>query len=196
MKTKRRGSNRRSKKVFSRKHYNSNEGMLTSVWGPSLWHYLHTMSFNYPVKPTAANKRHYKDFILGLQYVLPCRYCRENLKNNLKSMPLKMSDLKNRETFSKWVFNLHELVNKMLNKTSGLTYCQVKERYEHFRSRCLVNSGKEIRATAKKEMGCTEPLHGVKSKCIIEIVPDKTKCKTFKIDKRCLKRRVTRKLKS
>lgn len=170
--------------------------MLTSVWGPSLWHYLHTMSFNYPVKPTAANKRHYKDFILGLQYVLPCRYCRENLKNNLKSMPLKMSDLKNRETFSKWVFNLHELVNKMLNKTSGLTYCQVKERYEHFRSRCLVNSGKEIRVTAKKEMGCTEPLHGVKSKCIIEIVPDKTKCKTFKIDKRCLKRRVTRKLKS
>ena len=26
--------------------------MLTSVWGPSLWHSLHTISFNYPVKPT------------------------------------------------------------------------------------------------------------------------------------------------
>ena len=30
-----------------KKDYLSGDGMLTSVWGPSLWHYLHTMSFNY-----------------------------------------------------------------------------------------------------------------------------------------------------
>ena len=34
--------------------------MLTSVWGPSLWQYLHTMSFNYPVKPTKEDKKNYK----------------------------------------------------------------------------------------------------------------------------------------
>ena len=55
--------------------------MLTSVWGPSMWHYLHTMSFNYPVKPTQ-KKKHYKEFILSLQHVLPCKYCRINLKKN------------------------------------------------------------------------------------------------------------------
>ncbi len=49
------------KRVFTRKHYMSGDGMLTSVWGPSLWHYLHTMSFNYPVNPTDANKRHYRN---------------------------------------------------------------------------------------------------------------------------------------
>jgi len=38
--------------VYSPDDYNSNDGMLTSVWGPSMWHYLHTMSFNYPVAPT------------------------------------------------------------------------------------------------------------------------------------------------
>jgi hypothetical protein len=34
------------------------------------------------------------------------------------------------------VYKLHETVNKMLKKKSGLTYCDVRERYEHFRSRC------------------------------------------------------------
>ena len=45
----------RKKRNFTRKDYNSGEGMLTSVWGPSMWHYMHTMSFNYPVKPTKEN---------------------------------------------------------------------------------------------------------------------------------------------
>jgi len=170
--------------------------MLTSVWGPSLWHFLHTMSFNYPVSPTAAEKRHYKAFVLGLQHALPCRYCRENLKKNLKKIPLKKSDLQSREAFSKWMYSLHELVNKMLNKSSGLTYCQIKERYEHFRSRCLPKSGEEVRAIVKKETGCVEPLYGKKSKCVIKIVPQETKVKTFEIDRRCLKRRITRKRKS
>ena len=57
----------RKKRSFTRKDYNSGEGMLTSVWGPSMWHYLHTMSFNYPVKPTREQKKHYKDFIYSLK---------------------------------------------------------------------------------------------------------------------------------
>jgi hypothetical protein len=43
--------------------------------------------------------------------------------------------MKNRESFSRYVYELHELVNKMLNKKSGLKYCDVRERYEHFRAR-------------------------------------------------------------
>ena len=35
------------KKIYSNEDYNSGDGMLTTVWGPSMWHYLHTMSFNY-----------------------------------------------------------------------------------------------------------------------------------------------------
>ena len=45
------------KMKFTTEHYNSKEGMLTSVWGPSLWHYLHTMSFNYPINPTEVQKK-------------------------------------------------------------------------------------------------------------------------------------------
>ena len=39
-------------KIFSSEDYKSSNGMLTSVWGPPMWHSLHTISFNYPVNPT------------------------------------------------------------------------------------------------------------------------------------------------
>ena len=123
-------------RVFKNSDYTSGDGMVTSIWGPPLWHYLHTMSFNYPVNPTKEDKKYYMDFILNLVYVLPCKFCRLNLKTNLKQLPLTKFNMTNRETFSKYVYNLHELVNKMLKKKSNLTYCDVRERYEHFRSRC------------------------------------------------------------
>jgi hypothetical protein len=51
-------------KTYTDSDYVSGEGMLTTVWGPSLWHYLHTMSFNYPNNPTQEDKKHYMDFII------------------------------------------------------------------------------------------------------------------------------------
>ena len=71
-------------KTYSKREFNSGDGMLTTVWGPSLWHSLHTISFNYPVEPTKEEKKTYRCFILNLTHVLPCKYCRMNLKNNLK----------------------------------------------------------------------------------------------------------------
>jgi hypothetical protein len=186
--------NRTKKRVFSRNDYNSGDGMLTNVWGPAMWHYLHTMSFNYPVNPTHQDKVHYKDFVYNLQYVLPCKYCRMNLTNNFKKKPLQMCDMKNRETFSKYIYELHETINKMLNKKSNLTYCDVRERYEHFRSRCTdekpkVFTFKRTKTSKRKEKGCTEPLYGKKSKCIINIVPQEDRSATFKMDKKCIKTR-------
>ena len=57
---KKKSKKRKKKKIYIKKDYKSGDGMLTSVWGPSLWHYLHTMSFNYPVKPTNQDKKNYK----------------------------------------------------------------------------------------------------------------------------------------
>lgn len=178
----------KKKITFTRKNYTSGDGMLTAVWGPSLWHYLHMMSFNYPMKPTEKDKKYYKDFIINLQHVLPCKYCRDNLKNNFKVLPLKQCHLKNRLTYSKYVYKLHEVVNKMLGKTSGLSYCDVRERYEHFRARCTKDKPKKY-TIKKKESGCTEPLYGKKAKCVIKIIPQDEKCKTLQIDKKCIKKR-------
>jgi hypothetical protein len=186
--------NKTRKNVFTKKEYNSGDGMLTTAWGPAIWHYLHMMSFNYPVNPTNEDKKHYKDFIISLQYVLPCKYCRINLTNNFKKKPIQMCHMANRESFSRYVYDLHETVNKMLHKKSNLTYCDVRERYEHFRSRCTeekpkIFTFKKSSTKRKKEKGCTEPLYGKKSKCVINIVPQEDKTATFKMDKKCIKTR-------
>jgi hypothetical protein len=188
---------KKSKRIFTKKDYSSGDGMLTGVWGPPMWHFLHTMSFNYPIHPTAEDKQHYKDFVVNLQYILPCKYCRMNLTNNFKKKPLQMCDMESRETFSKYIYELHELVNKMLKKKSHLSYCDVRERYEHFRSRCTEENQKVFNfkretsrnKTLKKEKGCTEPLYGKKSKCVINIVPVEDKSATFQMDKKCIKTR-------
>jgi hypothetical protein len=190
------------KMVYSLDEYNSNDGMLTSIWGPSIWFYLHTMSFNYPVKPTKKDIKCYRDFILNLENVLPCGKCRKNLKINFKKLPLRMTDMKNRHTFSLYVYNLHEIINKMLHKKSDFTYDEIRERFEHFRARCLTNTKKvslkqkgslksSIKSLVKdKEIGCVESLYGEKSKCVIKIVPDDIKCDTVQIDKQCIKSKI------
>jgi len=201
------------KRVFTKKDFSSGDGMLTPVWGPSLWHFLHMMSFNYPVHPTKQDKKNYRDYIIGLQHILPCRFCRENLTKNFKVLPIKNDVMENRESFSRYIYNLHELINKMLGKKSGLSYCDVRERYEHFRARCsdeipkpfdmnkmkhnVTKKNKAYKADAKskanaktkskKEKGCVEPLYGKYSKCVIKIVPQDEKCETIQIDKKCYK---------
>lgn len=57
--------------------------MLTKVWGPMMWGFLHTISFNYKVHPTEEDKENYRSFIYSLKHVLPCRYCRENYTKTL-----------------------------------------------------------------------------------------------------------------
>ena len=191
---KNRNNNKIKKRIFKKNDFSSGDGMMTSVWGAPQWHFLHTMSFNYPVNPTLEDKKHYRDYVLNLQYVLPCKYCRMNLANNFKKKPLQMCDMASRDTFSRYIYELHETVNKMLNKKSNLTYCDVRERYEHFRSRCTeekprVFTFKKTTTRKKKENGCTEPLYGKKSKCVINIVPQEDKSATFQMDKKCIKTR-------
>jgi hypothetical protein len=191
MKTKKNYPNRnhikaKKKYVYTKKDYQSNDGMLTSVWGPGLWHTLHTMSFNYPISPSVEDKTHYREFILNLQYVLPCGKCRKNLKMNFKRLPLTIGDMESRDTFSRYIYNLHELINKMLGKKSELSYKDVRERYEHFRSRCVVSDLDEKKKAPTK----SEPIYGEKSKCILQIVPNTTKCETFQIDKKCIKQKI------
>ena len=193
---KNRSSNGKTKKqrVFKKGDFYSGDGFLTTVWGPGVWHTLHTISFNYPVSPSVEEKKQYRNFVISLQNVLPCGACRKNLKTNFKHLPLTMKVMESRDTFSRYIYNLHELVNKMLKKKSNLTYCDVRERYEHFRSRCVDEKPKvfkysEMKTRKHKEKGCTEPLYGKKARCILNIVPQDEKGQSIQIDKKCMKYR-------
>lgn len=165
--------------VFSAKDYNSGNGFLTRFWGPPLWTVLHTMSFNYPVKPTEQDKVDYYVFVHSLQNTLPCRACRENMTKNLEKHPLTPEALKSRRAFSKWMYSFHEVINKMLGKRSNLTYEQVRDRYEHFRAKCGQKKG-------AKEKGCVKAVSGIKSRCVITVVPDDGSSESFYVDKKCL----------
>jgi len=177
--------NNKNKSPFTETDYNSGDGMMTSVWGPPMWHVLHTISFNYPINPSEEQKKHYYKFYKNLRNTLPCKFCRDNLVNNLKKVKLNKDTMKNRETLSRWVYNLHETVNGMLGKISGLSYEDVRDRYEHFRSRCLTDPI-EVPKKKEKESGCTEPLYGVKSKCVLNIVPRDDRLASFKMDPKCV----------
>jgi hypothetical protein len=167
--------------IFNDINYKSNNGFMTSVWGPCLWFFIHLTSFNYPVNPTPENKKHYRDFILSLENILPCGKCRKNLSINLKKLPLTDADMENRDTFSRYIFNLHETVNTMLKKKSGLKYEDVRDRFENFRAQCKKTQKK------RSHKGCTEPTKGhIKSKCVIQIVPKTKKCNTLNISKKCI----------
>lgn len=199
--------------VFKENDFNSADGMLTYVWGPSLWHFLHTMSFNYPVKPTREDKMNYLNFMNSLKSILPCKYCRINLKKNFRDTKFSIKKLKDRKTFSKYIYELHNHINKMLGKKITISYDEVRNRYENFRSRCSDKNNKNNKSnksnksinykcknsknckkickclsnkkTVKKEKGCTNPINGIKSKCLIRIVPLQSKKKTFNMDPKC-----------
>ena len=174
----------RKKSIFTKDDYLSNDGMMTSVWGPSLWFFLHTMSFNFPVKPDLDTKKNYRNFIVSLQHILPCRTCRENLKKNFEKLPPTLDKFKNRETFSRYIYDLHETVNKMLGKKSNLSYEDVRDRFETFRAKCIVEKKKSCKKK-KSHKGCEQPFYGKKSKCVIKIIPHDKKEETFQMHQKC-----------
>jgi hypothetical protein len=44
---------------------------------------------------------------------------------------------------------------------------------------------KTNKTIATGEKGCTEPLYGVKSQCVLSIVPKDSRLKSLKIDSKC-----------
>ena len=168
--------------VFDKEDYESGNGFSTYIWGPCMWYFLHTMSFNYPVKPTSLDKKHYMTFLKSLQYVLPCKTCRENYSKNIKSSECKlnMAVMKNRNSLSRWLCKLHNKINTQLCKKKEMKYEVCRDFYEQFRARCTKPKGKQ-------HSGCSEPFHkGIKSRTVLRIVPRKSKIPTLDVDKKCL----------
>lgn len=154
----------RKKRKYSMKDYHSNDGMQTNIWGPPFWFILHIISFNYPISPSSLEKKKYKEFMLSLPHILPCGKCRENLKQNYKLLPLHNDVFKNRDSFSKYIYLLHEQVNKMLGKHSTISYCEVRDKYESFRANCKPDMNTIV------HKGCVVPKHNrTRKKCILKM---------------------------
>lgn len=112
-------------------------GMMTKVWGGSTWMSLHMMTFSYPITPSEDDKKHYMNFFNLLSYTLPCSLCRDSYKVFIKESDTLIDNaFESRDTLTRWLYDIHNKVNKKLNLTYGTTYEEVKTRYSTFYAQC------------------------------------------------------------
>lgn len=103
----------------------NNNGLDPKIWGPNTWKHIESVAFGYSDNPTDKEKKVYKQYFKNLAYVLPCCGCRKSYKEFITSEPnLKLTDtvLKNRENLTKWVYELHQRVNKKLGHNYNFSY--------------------------------------------------------------------------
>lgn len=89
--------------------------MNPEIWGSTLWKYLHLLSISYIDNLSKKEKDSYKLFLISLGKTLPCNICS---KHYLEYMNDKTIDkcLQNKISFIKTIWDLHNQVNKRLNK--------------------------------------------------------------------------------
>lgn len=125
--------------------------MNTKYWGPGGWTFLHTITYNYPVKIDAANSEHQslkkytKQLFENLRHTLPCKYCRESFKKFLREHPID-SSLGSRRALTCWLYDVHNRVNDKLRRQEEECASAKLEALE-----AEVGKGTKSVAAAKKE---------------------------------------------
>jgi hypothetical protein len=157
---------------------NAMNGMMTKVWGPAGWLFLHCVTFGYPLQPDEYDKqhgmppgstrRHYGQFFNEVGRVLPCRYCRESYLEYIEQLPVEKF-LYDRQSLIKWLFLIHNKVNEKLGaKYCNLSLAKVHEKYEAYRAKCKAPSASDKKKNEEK--GCLTPADGTPKRCLIEVV--------------------------
>lgn len=105
-------------------------GISPLVWGELQWKLLHMIASTYPENPTDIEKQNYYNFMIALGNVLPCQFCRQHYAQTLVSMNFNLGVFANQETFFKFVFDLHNVVNYRLKKPIIEDYAYIRRKYE------------------------------------------------------------------
>lgn len=90
--------------------------MDSNIWGPHAWLFLHTITLNYPDKPTEKEMIDHKNFFISLKDILPCEKCRKHYEINLDKFPLTEKILSSKSNITKWLIDIHNSVNINNNK--------------------------------------------------------------------------------
>lgn len=161
-------------------------GMMTKIWGPPGWMFLHAVTFGYPYKIDPQNLEHlrkkesFRRFFLNVGKVLPCKYCRESYDRFVEEVPIDPY-LNSREDLCYWFYMIHNRVNDKLGvpKCNIPNFEEVKKKYETFRAKCKKTTRKDRERNLRKKCiskddpstkGCVIPEDGVLKKCEIKIV--------------------------
>jgi hypothetical protein len=115
----------------------ASNGIKTSFWGPNAWNFLFSaIAGTYPIKYDINDKSHQKkvkSFIQlfnSLKETLPCIYCRQSYSKFLKELPMK-DYLASRKSMMRWLYLLHDKVNKKLIAQEQDKYNTEHKRIKH-----------------------------------------------------------------
>ena len=98
------------------------------LWGPHLWKFMHYLTLSYQDNPSEEEQNKFKNFFMMIGQYLPCEKCIYNYNDHIVKLPLTDSILQSRDSLIKWLFNLHNIVNKDTGK-SELTFDKFLEIY-------------------------------------------------------------------
>lgn len=87
--------------------------MDPEIWGPRLWFFLHTVSFNYPDNPSFEDMKRHQEFYENLVFIIPCHVCSKHYSEHINKIPPKLSSKKE---LIRWTIDLHNSVNQSLGK--------------------------------------------------------------------------------
>jgi hypothetical protein len=130
---------------------------FVEFFGPSTWRTLHAIAWNYAADPDAPTEEEQKDiidFLRLFEKLLPCPSCRVHYGAYMLREPI---DASSRAALTRWLFELHNDVNKRSNKPL-LTYEQHTRDYaiwgeaeaERFRA---MSRGEQLARLADPHMG-------------------------------------------
>lgn len=97
----------------------------TEFFGPSMWKAMHAVAFASPERPTEEERMHYVNFFRAIGPVIPCPACRAHYMEYIEANPLQADS---RESLARWVYDLHDDVNRRTKKRSP-PYEQVRDEY-------------------------------------------------------------------
>lgn len=148
--------------------------MKPTVWGPSAWIFLHSITLTYPEKPSDNDKQHIKHFFGTLEYVLPCAKCKNHYYENLKKYPITDTVLESKNNLVKWLIDLHNEVN-IINGKKALTY---NEAMYQFAQRKMIPMSHEYKNTKMIFVKCLIMIL-VFSLLIVMLMKSNTICRLF-----------------
>ena len=92
-------------------------------WGGCGWIFLNSIAITYD--DTFKDK--YKQFILSLPYVLPCKKCGFHLKESINKIKNIDTVLKNKETFKNWLLEIRNNIYMEQNRPTKTIKDEINE---------------------------------------------------------------------
>lgn len=124
---------------------------MINIWGPKAWKLIHCTAQGYPNEPNEQDVINYTEFYYRLPYILPCNICKEHFIEELKKNPIR-KHLSSRKKLQAWLYDLHNIVNKQLNKNT-LSYNEADKIY---RKKIYIDDINQFIIFIKKQVQCGE----------------------------------------